>query len=71
MLKRYNKFFKEDQKFELVLSLKNQNVSRALNLLKDLRIPYRQEYSNNIILKNEQDYEDVLDLFKKYKIELE
>jgi len=70
-MKRYKKFFKEDQKFELTLSLKSQNVQKALNLLKDLRIPYKQDYSNTIILKNEEDYEDVLELFKKYKIELE
>jgi hypothetical protein len=63
--------FKEaSKKFELELSLRSGNVSKAKNILKDVQIPFKQEYSNTFIFKNKNDYEDAAEYFKKYKIEI-
>jgi hypothetical protein len=69
-MKRYKPQLKES-KFVIEVSLYRGNVQKTLDILHDIKIPFKQDYSNRIVFKNKYDYENALEALQKQKIEIE
>jgi hypothetical protein len=68
-MKRYKSILKE-AKFIIEVSLYRGNVQKTLDILHDIRIPFKQDYSNRIVFNNKNDYQNALEALQKQKIEI-
>jgi hypothetical protein len=68
-MKKYQNKLIENNQFKIELSLSQGNVQKAIELLRDLSISFKQEYSNIIIFKNKKDFDEITTIFEKQKIE--
>jgi len=70
-MRKYKPLLKENRpRNEIEISLRSGNVQKALDILHDLGYKYAQTASNAIEIEDQEDYEDVLEVFKKHRIEL-